>query len=228
MNRIRLEGLYDLTTFQKSQELGLRDFSFDFRPRSFNFLQLHKFLEMMSTEFNSLHRYTLHFEREADFVVKNAIKEIDQHLRPQPFYQGFAHHFKLEFSDLSTRETLDQFEAPFYWHYYPEASLKDFLNAQNLRGIVLNFDFLHQRHKEGTFGHFFNHFYQIAPLEMKARGMELILRLDWNSDLFPSLFDFIDFDLISLCINPKVETHYRNVDLTKATETINYYKTYQF
>jgi hypothetical protein len=46
---------------------------------------------------------------------------------------------------------------------------------------------------------------------------KIILRIDWNSNVFPSLFDYFDFDLMSFPINSKIEICYRNVDLKKLT-----------
>jgi hypothetical protein len=46
---------------------------------------------------------------------------------------------------------------------------------------------------------------------------QIVLRIDWNDNVFPSLFDYFDIDLMSFSINDKIEVCYRNVDLKKLT-----------
>ena len=44
---LRIEGLYDMRTYQCLEALKVKQFSFDFRPRSLAFVQGHRFLEIL-------------------------------------------------------------------------------------------------------------------------------------------------------------------------------------
>ena len=71
--RFRVEGIYDKRTLQRLQDLNLKDLSFDFRPRSFNFLQQHTFMEIVEN-ISTEDRLYLHFENEAETDAKIYLK----------------------------------------------------------------------------------------------------------------------------------------------------------
>ena len=52
--------------------------------------------------------------------------------------------------------------------------------------------------------------------------MGLILRVDWDDNIIPSLLDYFDFEFISLSLNSKVEICYRNIDLNRMEKGLKY------
>lgn len=224
MGRIRIDGVYDLRTLHLLKDIEIKDLGFDFRPLSFNFLQQHKFMDFVEVlkGSNTLKDFMLycHFCEESVDVI-NKIKNDYLELYPKE-------QLKLEFSDFRPAEFYRQLDHDFIWHYKAEFGVLDILKAPNLRGIVLDYHFLHQLHLDGVFDAFFNHFMQQVLPKLKTPGFQLILKCDWDSDLFPSLFDFVDFQMISLAINSKIEICYRNVDTSKASENIHFYKQLSF
>ena len=58
----------------------------------------------------------------------------------------------------------------------------------------------------------------------QQEGVEdIVLSQDWDSNLFPSLMDFLPVNIFSLPINYKVETSYRNADIPKITNELKQY-----
>lgn len=224
MGRIRIDGVYDLRTLHSLQNIEIKDLGFDFRPLSFNFLQQYKFMDFVedlkqSQTLNELKLYC-HFCDESNDVIQK-IKNDYLELYPKD-------QLMLEFSDFREASFYRNLEHDFIWHYKAEFGVLDILKVPNLRGIVLDYHFLHQLHLDGVFDAFFNHFMQQILPKLRTPGFQLILHCDWDSDLFPSLFDFVDFQMITLSINSKIEVCYRNVDISKATQNIHFYKQLSF
>ena len=68
---IRIDGIYDNETLKTARSLGVGLFNFDFRPKSFNFLQQHSFLDMLKEGVFSSENLFMHFANEKDFVILN-------------------------------------------------------------------------------------------------------------------------------------------------------------
>lgn len=224
MRRMRIDGVYDLRTLQALKDLEIRDFSFDFRPLSFNFLQQYKFMELVdqlkSEDYLPQCQITCHFANEIKDVVekiKNDFCEIyskDQLL--------------LEFSDAQEAQYYRDLDFDFLWHYQALDVAREIVKLPTLRGIVLDYPFLAQLQDEGVLDAFYNNFYQLIRYKIHTPGFKLVLQADWNADFFPSLFDFFDFHLLSMPINDKIEVCYRNVDIERASKNIHFYKQFQF
>ncbi|TNE98703.1 MAG: hypothetical protein EP326_09415, partial [Deltaproteobacteria bacterium] len=60
---------------------GVSSFGFDFRVRSFNFLQQYSFLELIEKNFQTNHQYDLIFQDEKDFVIAKMIADLDEQLK---------------------------------------------------------------------------------------------------------------------------------------------------
>ena len=67
--RLRIDGIYDTRTLKHLKTLGLKDFCFDFSPKSFNFIQEYVFLEQILTLLDPTDRIFLHFSRSNDPMV---------------------------------------------------------------------------------------------------------------------------------------------------------------
>ena len=56
----------------------------------------------------------------------------------------------------------------------------------------------------------------------------MLLKIDWQSDLLASLFEYFEFNLISFPINSQIEVCYRNVDLKKLSCEMEIFKKKMF
>lgn len=225
---MRIEGLYDLRTLRTLKDSGIFDYGFDFRPTSFNFLQQYRFMDLMAQLDDSKSRYYLHFCNEADFVIAKFVEDLKKHYSENTDYGTFKDKVALEFSDYCTASFYDSFETPYYWNFHQERPLKDYLKSKHIKGLIFDFKWLHEKHEKGEFDSFFAHFLQVAAPFIRERKLEFILKIDWDSHLFDSLFDYVDFKLLSLPVNEKIEVCYRNVDLNKASKNIHFYKALRF
>lgn len=221
---MRIDGVYDLRTLQALKDLEIRDFSFDFRPLSFNFLQQYKFMEMMEYLKNDNHlsqcQVTCHFANETKDTVQK-IKNDFCELYPKD-------QLLLEFSDALEPSYYKDIDFDFLWHYGPVDEAREIVKLPTLRGIVLSYSFLAQLHEQGVLDSFYNNFYQLIRYKVHTPDFKVVLQADWNADFFPSLFDFFDFHLLSMPINDKIEVCYRNVDIDRASKNIHFYKQFQF
>lgn len=106
-NRVNVAGIYNLEILKSSVAAGVSDFSFDLRPTSFNFIQEYVLLELL--EYISLKdkRIYLHFEGEADFVIKKIIKDIKQVMAGRG-------QLELIFSDFNSADYYEQFHTPYH------------------------------------------------------------------------------------------------------------------
>lgn len=210
--KIRLEGLYDKRTIDLAYELGGVDLSFDFRPRSLNFIQQYLFLDILDSKRESINHFSLRYEDEPDFMVKDTLDKLSS------TYFG---PFHLEFSGNQNRSYYDSFEKPFIWHYREDAQDLSVYQSEFLKGIVLPFSLLREKHEKGQFTNFVHNFYRLAHQCLLKNEGKLIVSLNWGDNIFPSLFEYFDIDQISLPIDTNVEACFRNVDKSKLQVAIS-------
>ncbi len=213
---VKVAGVYDKRTIQRLKEVGVGQFSFDFRARSFNFLQQHSFMELQK-ELDLDEEIFLHFENEADFVIQKIVDDLKA--------ERSTKNVTLEFSDINSVEFYDSFKKPFVWHYNFDSKELDTLNkSKYLQGIVLKFSDLLKLHEDGVLHNFCNNFHSLFIDLLSREDFKLTLELDWDSNLFASISELFDFDLIAIPISNKVEICYRNVDLGKVQNHVQYLK----
>ena len=207
--KIRLEGIYDDAIFNVTKEKNVSEYSFDFRPKSFNFIQKYQFEEIMVKHYLSTNHHYLHFCNEKDYVIKRVIEDL-RNLLGQPLTK--QNNIFLEFSDNQTAAWYDHFDLPIYWHYNSCKNIENILNARNLQGIVLNFKFLNDYCAHEYLDQFAVFFYhQVQKTHLKD-NLQLIFSIDWDSNIPPGIQEYFDFDLISLPINSKIEISYRKIN----------------
>lgn len=197
---------------------------FDFRPRSFNFLQQYRFLELVEKIYSPEQKIYLRYENEKDFIVSKMLDDVQELLLKKFSTEEKGRRICLEFSDLQEKDYYEAFNWPFYWHYQNSPLVAQLSQSPGLKGIILPYSYLHNLHETMRFQSFVSSFFQIFGNRLAQDDFELILEIDWNSNIFPSLFEFFDFSLLSLPVNEKIETHYRNVDLNKIKSNLPYYK----
>ncbi|MBF0359534.1 MAG: hypothetical protein HQK49_00890 [Oligoflexia bacterium] len=206
---LRVEGIYDVRTIQFLKSIGINCYSFDFRPRSFNFLQQYKFLQILSEEYNKDMHCFLRYENERDFVIQKMLDDLRE-LFPL---------FPLEFSDDLGRKYYDGFKHPYWWHYRESNELNSLLESEYLEGIVIDADMFGQYLSREAILSFLQIFYVRSSERYEQQGpLKLIIRAQWqNLKKLLANFDsdHVKVEYASLPIDQSIEVCYRNVDLNK-------------
>lgn len=96
-------------------------------------------------------------------------------------------------------------------------------NSTHFKGLIFNFSFFEELHHRGVLKNFITNFYTHYGRFLNEEK-KIILKVDWTDNVFPSLFEYLDFDLMSFSINSKIEICYRNVDLKKLTSEMDLIK----
>jgi len=209
---ILISGIYNPQMIQYLKQFGVNQFSFDCRPKSFNFIQAYKIKEMLIAHGSVLDQYFLHFEDEKDFVIFETLKDITS----VPSDHG---SLNLEFSGKESLSFYEQFEIPYTWHFNELVSIDSLPNLKYLRGISFNQIFLERLYQ---FRELFNFLGKIQ--ENLSENQFLQLKSDWGEPMFESVIDFFTFKTLSLEINNKVEISYRNPDLNLVSNHIEHTK----
>lgn len=207
----RLSGIYDLRTLNFLIENRVRHFVFDFRPTSMNFIQEYKALELLD-QLQTGVLYLL-FSNEKTFMIERIAKSCRDH---------FGGEIILEIEGQIEKDFFD-LNLPFLYRLQDKEQLTIYREALlngNCRGHVLSYDMLKDLHENGGFLSWVKEYYGL--LGSRSLDIKQDLLLDWDSDIFPSLFEYLDFDTITLPINTKVEVCYRNVDLNKVSTNIKH------
>jgi hypothetical protein len=134
-NRVNVAGIYNLEILKSSIANGVKNFTFDLRPSSFNFIQEYVLLELL--EYISLRDTTiyLHFEGEADFVIQKIVKDIRQVM---------ASRGKLEliFSDNNSIDYYEQFQTPFHMVLKSNQVDPKLIESKQLAGLIFPMDMI--------------------------------------------------------------------------------------
>lgn len=209
----KIEGIYDQRTLKLLKQKGLRDFGFNFSPRSFNFIQEHIFLSDLIPLLDPLDRIHLHFDRSNDPMIKKVLEDLKKAgFNPENVY--------IDCDEWSERpETMG---VKYYLTYHPELDISQ-CRGENFSGMIFNFSYFEELHQRNVLNNFISNFYTHFS-KVLTDDKKIVLRMDWNSNIMPSLFDYFEFDLMSFSINSKIEVCYRNVDLKKLTTEMDLIK----
>ena len=232
---VRIEGLYDIRTVNFLIEQGIHHFGFDFNPKSLNFIQYHLFLEIYAQYLGKRQNTYLNFENDSPLIINHHTKALSELIEREGFTQGELPLY-LELADGS-QDYLSKFElGPFRGilpHYRPgvsEYSLKECCQHEKVTGIFLHYADLLEMHHNGTLFPFVQNFYE-QTLNQQVKNQDdssdtpkeefkVGLISDWQDDLYQSILDLFDFDLISFKISGEVEVCFRNVDLNKVGKSL--------
>lgn len=204
--KLRIEGIYDTRTLKYLKLQGIKDFCFDFLPRSFNFIQEYVFLEQILKLLDPSDRVFLHFARSNDPMVFKLIldlKKIGQSLTNVYF----------EFDEWSAEVNPIDFSYNYLLNFSNDSDPSKSI-GKNFKGFTFNFDFFETLHRSNLLNIFASNFYTRYQSKLSEESV-ILLRLDWHNNLLASLFELFEFNLLSFPINSKIEVCYRNVDLKK-------------
>lgn len=207
---LKIEGIYDQRTLKLLKDKGLRDFGFNFSPKSFNFIQEHVFLNELVPLLEPKDRLHLRFTRSNDPMIEKVIKDTTA--------SGIAReNIYIECDEWS--DSPEKLGVHYYLNHHSQLDLNQ-CKGDMFAGIIFDFSYFEELHSRGVLNNFITNFYTHFT-KVLTKDKKIILKADWNNNIFPSLFDYFDFDLLSLSINSKIEVCYRNVDLNKLTKEMD-------
>lgn len=212
--KFKIEGIYDQRTLKLLKSRSIRDFGFNFSPTSFNFIQEHVFLEQLIPLLDPKDRIYLHFSRSNDPMIKKVLLDLKKiGIDPLNIY--------IECDEWS--DSPKELGVKYFLNYYPELEIKN-CDSSNFSGIIFNFSFFEDLQRKGILNNFIANFYTHFKKYL-SEEKKIILKIEWNDNVFSSLFDFLDIDLMSFSINSQIEVCYRNVDLKKLANEMELMKT---
>ena len=206
---LKVSGLYNHRIIKQLNELGINSFEFDFRPRSFNFIQKYV-LEEIIKEINLGEKIFLHFANEVDFIINDILS----------VFKESEHRVFLSFSDDQELSFYESFETPFFWHYRADAVSKNILKYKDLAGVVFDLEFLNELSAKGTLLNFYSNFLQITS----GRELQMVINIDWDGAISSEILELFSPDFLDVAISNKVEICYRNVDSKKVENSIKFLK----
>jgi hypothetical protein len=208
-NLIRLDGIYNIKTLNAARSMGIQSFQFDFRPRSFNFLQLHAFQEMIETPSKVKEEYFLHFSEEKDFLINKVIEDTTNILEKGPIDYSII----LEFSDEKEAQFYDQFNTPFYWCYSPGSSVEEVLQCYNLRGIVWSLDLLQEFGQSRSLELIFDQFWDNYGEHIRRMKLKNLIKGIRPLAFLQGVLNMMPFDFVSIPVDHHFESSYRKIDV---------------
>ncbi len=200
-NQIRIDGVYDRRTFLALKKLGINNFLFDFSPKSFNFIQLHVFVEQIAPLIDVSDTLYFHFNSSSDAMIQKIISDLS-FLKKQIVF---------ECDNWDKDYLLHGFNKLIHFH-----SASDFQahHLDDLRGVILEHNYLDELFLKSKLNFFLNELF-LTYGNFFDNDKVIIIKSNSSFNLKQSLLDLIDYDLISLPINQEVEICYRNIDLEK-------------
>lgn len=202
--KFKIEGIYDQRTLKLLKAKNLRDFGFNFSPKSFNFIQEYVFLNELIPLLDPKDKIYLHFSRSNDPMILKVLTDL------------FKVGIQKENIFIDCDEWSDdpgKLEINYYLNYTTDMNLEHCKNSL-FSGMIFNFSFFEDLHRRGILNNFIANFYTHYKKHL-TDDKKIIVRIEWSDNVFPSLFDYLDIDLMSFSINSQIEVCYRNVDLKK-------------
>jgi hypothetical protein len=214
----KISGIYDQRTMKFLKEKGISFFSFDFDPKSFNFLPCETFREMIFENYSPLDSYHLHFSNSSQLNIENTIQNF---LIASGQSRDFLTNLYLEIDDVDMKNA-PNFNLPILAKVNFQSSLEQMLKNSNLRGFIIDFSQLEIEKDQSKAFHFLNIIFMLKA----KHNLRIDLKIPWESNISSSIFDFFPFDFIELSINRKVEVCYRNVNLSLLEKEIGFISNY--
>ncbi len=209
--QFKFDGIYDSRTFKELKNDGVNHFSFDFNPRSFNFIPEHVFLTIFEKDISETDKIFLHFTHSKDAMVLKIYHEIYKR-------RGNLHNVFFEFDELINEIELPS-ELKFYLLYSPSI-FKVHSHLDKLDGFIFPYELLEKINKESKLVTFYSNFFtHFKSLDLDSKLF--ILKLNWNELIDFRCLDTFDFNLISFPLNSDVEICYRNIDMPKLKSNFN-------
>ncbi len=189
-----LKGITQTSSLQFFTRKEFSQFSFDLRPKSFNFTQHYKIIEMIQND-QSLSEYSLLFENEKDFVVSELFKLIGAN--------HFGAEILCEFCGRTDLDYLESLNIPYVWHFHDGEKIASLAKYERMKRIVFRSEDLKLLLEKGDLFAFLKLF------DYLRAKVEIEIQMQWNAELFESLHDHFQIDYLSFEINQMVEKSYQ-------------------
>jgi hypothetical protein len=197
----KINGVYDLQTLHQIKDFGVDCVTFDMRPTSMNFIQLYKIKDMLLECGSMFDKFFLHFANEKDFMIENALTELSE--------LDIDDKIFIEFDDLRSATFYEQFNRNYIWTYNKHVDLEKLFQSTHFQVLKLDEQTIASLEVSGEL---FSVLKNIFELKSKI-GFEVEISCSWRTSIPMSIFDFFEFDIISLSINEMVENSYRNINM---------------
>ena len=216
MDYVRLNGIYHSNIIQTLRQYHFKHFGFDFRPKSLNFTQLYKVVDMINENSRSSDSFYLQFANEKDFVIIEILKNIFQNT------QILKTQLLLEFSDLQLLTYYESFEQGFVWHLSTQLPYQQIVKSEYLKKLVIPLGLLEGLESSGTLYSLLEEIYSLKATFNES--LEIELEGNWNHQLKSSLLDFYHFNGYVLTINNQVEDGYQKINLMNLSTQLTFTK----
>jgi hypothetical protein len=198
-------GVYNIETLKFLKNEKANSFGFDFNPRSLNFIQEYLFLEIFEKYLAPKDEIFLYFENNRDPMIiklfgdlKNTGKDLSNIFFVFNQYDLNAKKFDL---------------APFYIKYALDKNFSG-LNDGGLIGIIVDFELFDQALNKGELNQLCRNITYSYPEFINSK-FKIVLSVNWSDNVFTSIFEYFDIDLIKLNLSREVEVSYRTIDFNK-------------
>lgn len=193
MNSLLIHGCYDPETLKTLKDLKVKEFAFDLRARSLNFIPLKtlgSLLDLLTDE-----KVYLVFENDTHTTITSTL-DILKH-------EGKS--FTGIFRDLQSGEFYHKLGIPFLWMFHPAGDWKSILLAEKIQGILLPLKWQDDYHK-----------YPDLWKLIEDKHLEVYLHAEnFEEALIPN----VDLALnLSVDLSQEVEFQYRVIDQNKLKE----------
>ena len=164
ISNLRCDGIYDLRTLRYLKSLGLSKFSFDFSPRSSNFLPEHIFFDKILPETDKSDELFFFFEN-FDLIMVNRLlhklESITQNNRK----------FVFEFNNINTPD-FSQLETKFITNFNFDSQI-EVTHLKNCIGLSIDYFLIETLYHRKNLHNFVNNFH-VRYYDLLRNGLKLI------------------------------------------------------
>lgn len=213
-SNFKISGIYDLRTMTFLKSKGITAFSFDFNPRSLNFLQGHLFREIVHEHYSTQDHYTLRFQ---DTTLANLKNTINDFLIASGQSVGSVSNLRIEIGEEQT-DLISDIGLPVNLRVNLNSNLEALATHTNVQGMVIHYADLALDKDHTKALHFLN---RLFLMKSRKDNFQVDLTLGLEENISRSIFDFYSFNHIDISINRKLEVCYRNVNLALLEKEIS-------
>ena len=210
---MRIDGVYDINTIELFIREGVRNFSIDLRPRSLNFLQHYKLIEMLS-KFKALPiNWYLHFSNEAEFVIYKFLADVEKNLAG-----AVGSKVYLEFSDDKELSWYEQFNTEYFIRMSLDKKSVEKLGQKSSKcsGLILESSQLMEQMQSGELETLVAAFLKTEFFQHKRPSVFVLKQ--WDEEIFEEMY--LSVDCYSYPLSRRFESSYRNIDARRVLSAI--------
>ncbi len=201
-SNLRLEGVYNDQSFQIANENQVKTLTLDFRPRSFNFLPVHHALELLEKWKDHFQDFRLLFSSDSELIVSEIFSKLSHQIGSK---------CSIEFEFYREDFNYQSLDLPFYLEVEELDILERAILLPNLKGLVLDTEFLLGLAEEGVYEEYLNFIHRLI-LSNQRKDLVIDLRIDWDGVFPHNLNKWFHINQFILSVSPVVEEKYRVIN----------------